>query len=59
MVNDKNAFSKELLLYPTECRQGGTTYAGNIEIDVSKVFKLSPKNLQIAEARKYRVAIEV
>ena len=36
MVNEKNAFSRQLLMFPVECREGGTTYQGNLEIDVRK-----------------------
>ena len=38
MVNEKNSFSRQLLVYPSECREGGTTYQGNLEIDVSWFF---------------------
>ena len=38
MVNEKNAFSRQLLMFPVECREGGTTYQGNLEIDVRKCF---------------------
>ena len=34
MVHEKNLFAQQLLKYPTECRQAGTTYSGDIELEV-------------------------